>query len=84
MWTRELQQMNQRTRKLMTIHKDLHPIDDIDRLNVPRKEAGKGLTSIEDSIDASIRRLKDYIKETKKNLLQRQETTRKTQRSTEQ
>ena len=31
-WTRELKQMNQRTRKLMTMHKALHPRDDVDRL----------------------------------------------------
>ena len=32
-WTREeLKQMNQRTRKLMTIHKALRPRDDVDRL----------------------------------------------------
>ena len=47
-------QMNQRTRKLMTMHKVLHPRDDVDRLYVTRKEGGRGLTSIEDSIDASI------------------------------
>ena len=34
-WTREeLRQMDQRTRKLMTIHKALHPRDDIDWLYV--------------------------------------------------
>ena len=33
MWTRDkLKQMDQRTRKLMTIHKALHPRDDVDRL----------------------------------------------------
>ena len=53
-WTREeLKQMDQRTRKLMTMHKTLHPRDDVDRLYVSRKEGGRGLTSIEDSVDAS-------------------------------
>ena len=34
-WTRdELKQMDQRTRKLMTMHKALHPRDDVDRLYV--------------------------------------------------
>ena len=56
-----LKQMNQRTKKLMTIHKALPPRDDVDRLYVSRKEGGKGLVSIEDSIDASIQRLEDYI-----------------------
>ena len=67
MWTREeLQQMDQRTRKLMTTCKALHPRDDIDRLYVFRKEAGRGLTSIEDNINTLIRQLKDYIEKRKK------------------
>ena len=45
----------------MTIHKALHPRDDVDRLYVSRKEGGRGLTSIEDSVDASIQRFKDYL-----------------------
>ena len=57
-WTRdELKQMDQRTRKLMTMHKALHPRDDVDRLYVSRKEEGRRLASIEDSIDTKIRRL---------------------------
>ena len=60
-WTRELKQMDQRTRKLMTMHQALHPRDDVDILYVSRKEGGRGLTSIEDSIDTSIQRLEDYI-----------------------
>ena len=38
----------------MTIHKALHPRDDVDRLYVSRKEGGRRLASFEDSIDASI------------------------------
>ena len=57
--------MDQRTRKLMTMHKALHPRDDVDRFYVSRKEGGRGLASIEDSVDASIQRLEDYIE--KKN-----------------
>ena len=53
--------MNQRTRKLMTMHKALHPRDNVDRLYEPRKEGKRGLVSIEDSVDASIQRLEDYI-----------------------
>ena len=61
-WTRdELKQMDQITRKLMTMHKAIHPRDKVDRLYVSRKDGGRGLTSIEDSVDASIQRLKDYI-----------------------
>ena len=53
--------MDQRTRKLMTMHKALHPRDNVDRLYVSRKEGGRGLANIEDSFDASIQGLKDYI-----------------------
>ena len=55
--------MDQRTRKLMTNHKALHPRDDDDRKYVSRKEGGGrgGLASIEDSVDASIQRLDDNI-----------------------
>ena len=53
--------MNQKTTKLMKMHKASHPRDDIDRLYVSRKERGRGLASIEDRVDASIQRLVDYI-----------------------
>ena len=60
-WTREeLKQMDQRTRKLTTMHKGLHLRDDVNKLYVLRK-GGRGLTSIEDSVNASIQRLEDYI-----------------------
>ena len=48
--------MDQRTRKLMTMHKALNPRDDVDRLYISRKKK-RGLASIEDSVDASIQRL---------------------------
>ena len=69
-WTRdELKQMDQRTRKLMTMHKALHSRDDVDRLYVSREEGRKGLASIEDSVDASIQRLEDYIEKRKGGLI---------------
>ena len=43
------------------MHKALDPRDNVDRLYDSGKEGGRGLTSIEDSVDASIQRLKDYI-----------------------
>ena len=69
-WTKdELIQMDQRTRKLMTMHKALHPRDDADRLYVPRKEGGRELACIEDSVDTSIQRLEDYIEKHKRGLI---------------
>ena len=47
----------------MTMHKVLHLRNDVDRLYVLKKKGGrKGLAKIEDSVDASIRGLEDYIK----------------------
>ena len=54
-WTREeFKQMDQRRRKLMTMHKALHPREAVDRLYVSKKEGGRGLASMEDTVDASI------------------------------
>ena len=62
-WTRGvLKQIDQRTRTQMTMHMALYPRDDVDRLYVSRKEGGRGLASIEDSVDASIQWHEDYIK----------------------
>ena len=67
-WTREeLKQKDQRARKLMAMHKVLHPRNDVDRLYVSRKAGGIGLASIEDSVDASLQRLEDYIGSTKED-----------------
>ena len=51
-WTKELE---------MTMHEALHPRDDSDRQYIPRKEGERGLTGIEESVDASIQRLEYYI-----------------------
>ena len=51
------------------MHKALHPRDDVDRLYVSRKEEGRGLASIEDSVNASIQRLKDNIESKKGGLI---------------
>ena len=53
----------------MTMHKTLHPRDNVDRLYVSRKEGGRGLASIEDTIDASIQRLEDYIEKHERGLI---------------
>ena len=59
--------MDQRTRKLM--HKALHSRDDRDRLYVSRKEGGRGLASIEDSVDAPIQRLEDYTEKHEREMI---------------
>ena len=61
--------MDKRTRKLMIVHKALHPRNDFGRLYVSRKEGDRGLASIEDGVDASIRRLEDYIEKHESRLI---------------
>ena len=51
------------------MHKALHPRDDVDRRYVSRNEGGRGLASIEDSVDASIQRLEDYIGKHERGLI---------------
>ena len=54
-WPREeFKQRDQGIRKPMTMHKTLHPRDNIDRLYVTRIKGGRVLTSIENNIEASI------------------------------
>ena len=62
-----LWQMDQMTRKLITIHKALHPSDDIE-LYMSRKW-GRRFTCIEVCLDASIQEHKDYIKKSKEKLI---------------
>ena len=70
MWTREeFNQMDHRTRKLMTMHEALHPRDDVDRLYVSRKDGGRGLASNGYSVDASMQHLEDYIKKFGRRLI---------------
>ena len=51
------------------MHKALHSSDDIDRLYASRKEGGRGLASIEDTVDASIQRLEVYIEKHERGLI---------------
>ena len=52
--------MDQITRKLMTMHKALHSRDDVERLDVSRKEGRRRLARIEDRIHSSVQRLDVY------------------------
>ena len=53
----------------MTMHKALHPRDDVDRLYVSRKGGERELASIEDSVDALIKRLDDYTEKHERGLI---------------
>ena len=61
--------MDQRTRKLLTMHKTLHPRDNINRLYRSRTEKGRGPAGIEYRFDVSIWQLEKYIQKNKKRLI---------------
>ena len=66
--------MDKRTIKLMTMHKGLHPKDDVARLYVSRKKEGIGIANMEDSVDTSIRRFEDDIKRAKQKNKKKKKT----------
>ena len=69
-WTKdELRVMDRKTRKLLTIHRAMHPQADVDRLYLKRKNGGRGLISVEDCIEMETRNLKSYIQESNEGLL---------------
>ena len=69
-WTGvELEQMVRRTRKLMTMHWALNPKSDIARIYLSRKEGGRGLISVEDTVKFAILELERYVLTCKEGLL---------------
>ena len=83
-WTRdELKQMNQRTRKLMTMHKALHPRDDVNRLYVSRKRREEDLPALKIALTHLYNDSKTICKNTMEDSLQPSETITITQWTTE-
>ena len=54
-WTvAELEQMDRRTKKLMTLHWEWNPKSDVARIYLSRKEGGRGLISVKDTVKLAI------------------------------
>ena len=66
----ELEAIDRKTRKLLTMYGALHPKSDVDRLYIPRKEGGRGLISIEDCVELAIRGLELYVHDSEERLIQ--------------
>ena len=47
MKTSELKKIDTKTRKLLNMHKMLHPKADVERLFIPRKDGVRGLIEVE-------------------------------------
>ena len=57
----ELQKLDRKTRKLLTIHGQHHPKADVDHLYVPRKQGGRGLMQLEAAHEVEITKLMEYV-----------------------
>jgi hypothetical protein len=70
-WHREeMQKLDRKTRKMLTIHAQHHPRVDIDRLYVPRKEEGRGLMQVEGAYIAETLNLVEYVENKEDPLIQ--------------
>ena len=65
----ELQKLDRKTRKLMTMYGVLHPKSDVDRIYISRKEGGRGLIGCEMCIRAEENNLGWYIRNSVESLL---------------
>ena len=61
-WTHnELDERDRKTRKVMTANHALHSQSDVDRLNMLRKEGGRGLLQVKQTVEEEKRALGDYL-----------------------
>ena len=69
-WNKEeLRCMDRKTRKLLTIHRAMHPQADTDRLYMKRNQGGRGLISVEDCVSTEINSLFKYVGDAEETLL---------------
>jgi hypothetical protein len=66
----EIQKLDRKTRKMLTIHGQHHPKADIDCLCVPRNDGGRGLMQIEGAYITEVTKLKEYVEHTEDPLMQ--------------
>ena len=66
----ELQKLDRKTRKLLTIHGQHHPKADVDRLYVPRKQGGGGLMQLEAAHAVEITKLVEFLDRKEDPLIQ--------------
>ena len=76
-WNRnELQDMDRKTGKFMTMNKELHPRSNVARLYVSRKNGGRGLIGCENSVKKDENGLRWYVKNNIEPLLVAVRTSR--------
>ncbi|XP_069971818.1 uncharacterized protein [Penaeus vannamei] len=69
-WTKnELEEMDRKTRKLMTMYGAQHPKADVDRLYLKRYDGGRDLLGVEDCVQAEVNSLDKYLCASEENML---------------
>ena len=58
---KEMQKLDRKMRKLLTIHGQHHPKADMDHLYVPRKQEGRGRMQLEEAYTVEIMKLVEYV-----------------------
>ena len=70
-WTKEeIRAIDTKTRKLLTIYRALHPQADVDRLYIRRADGGRGMISVEDTVDLETVSLHKYVSQSAETFLQ--------------
>ena len=72
-WTiAELEDLDCKTRKLMTAHRILHPQSNIDRLYLLQRIGGRGLLQVRQTVEEEIRIFSEYISSSTESALSTQ------------
>ena len=65
----EMQELDRKTRKLLTMYGAHHPKADVDRLYMKRSDGGRGLIGVEDCVGMEVDSLAKYLSQTNERLL---------------
>ena len=65
-----MQTTDRENRKLFTIYGGLQQKSNVDRLYIPRKDAGRGLIAIEGCVQLAVKSLEVYVHGSEERLLQ--------------
>ena len=69
-WTKkELEELDRKTRKLMTMYRAHHPKADVDRLYLQRCEGGRSLLGLEDCAQVEVYSLEKQVSASKEKIL---------------
>ena len=69
-WSRhQLEDIDRRTRKLLTMRNGFHPKGNVDRLYLSRSAGSRGLIGVQDTVETAILGLRDFVRNSKERLL---------------